>query len=84
MHYQNAKVKQEKIQGTREGDAEKEEKPNGNASEKEPRNLKKVHDQKHIEVKILKLEKPAKTSEWGAPIRAHASMVIGSSSTIGR
>ena len=44
------------------GDAEKEEKPNGNASEKEPKNLEKVRDQKHTEVKILKLEKPVKTT----------------------
>jgi len=44
------------------GDTEKEENTNGNASEKEPRNLEKVHDRKHTEVRILKLEKPAKTT----------------------
>ena len=27
-------------------------------------------------------EKPPKTTTWGAPIRAHASMAIGSSGTM--
>ena len=42
------------------GDVEKEEKPNVNASEKEPKNLEKVQNQKHTEARILKLEKPVR------------------------
>jgi len=56
--HQNVKVKQERILEPEVVDAEKEEEPN----EKEPRNLEKVQNQKHTEVRILKLEKPVKTT----------------------
>ena len=56
--HQNVKVKQERILEPEVVDAEKEEEPN----EKEPRNLEKVQNQQHTEVRILKLEKPVKTT----------------------